>query len=209
MKTFAFAVTLAFAATSLAHAQSPAEAEKTGDAAPAAAEASSEAETASPTLDGAATALFQKDLIRRHHEGDVAMGVCGGRMTALMWFYQTSVASGREELQSALDSVTSARETIKSEAERRALEDGVDTTVRVMNDQTADIWNGLIEASEKDDKAFQEAYDTLFASVEECLDLFFKRDKAAEETGEADSAEAEAEADEAETDDGKKSEGTK
>ena len=191
MKTFAFAAALALAFGGSAHAEDTA-APKAEDAAPAAKEATEDA--AETTVDpAAATALLQKDLIRRHHEGDVAMGVCGGRTTALMWFYQTSIDAGRDDLQSALESVQLARETIKSEAERRALDDGVDTTVRVMNDQTALLWNELIEASEKDDKAFQEAYDGLFAGVEECLKLFFPTEAKAE-TAEPE-AEGEPEAD--------------
>ncbi len=111
---------------------------------------------------------------RRHHEGDVALGVCGARMSVLMWFYQSSVADGRDDLQSAYDAIRESRTVLKEEAERRAIEDGVGTSVSVMNEQSEKMWLELVKASEEAE-TFQAAHDTLFADVQECLSIFFNR----------------------------------
>ena len=132
---------------------------------------------------------WAKKLRQRHHEGDVALGVCGGRMSALMWFYEASVADGREDLQPAYDALKESRSILKKEAERRAVEDGVGTSVSVMNEHGQDLWKALIEATEEPE-TFQDAHDELFASVQECLTLFFNRARTPKET-EADEAEAE------------------
>jgi len=117
---------------------------------------------------------WAEKLRRRHHEGDVALGVCGGRMTALMWFYQSSVADGREDLQPAYDAIKASRTVLKNEAERRAVDDGIGTSVSVMNEHSTELWEGLITASEKPED-FQAAHDDLFENVQECLTMFFKR----------------------------------
>lgn len=109
------------------------------------------------------------------HEGDVALGVCGARVSALLWFYEASVAQGRDDLKGAVESLTSSRETIKTEAERRAVEDKVDTSVRVMNDESERMWNDLNEKAGGDGEEFQKAHDELLAGVQECLSMFFDR----------------------------------
>ncbi len=109
------------------------------------------------------------------HEGDIALGVCGARVSALMWFYEASVAQGRDDLKSAAESLKESRESLKAEAERRAVDDGVDTSVRVMNSESEKIWNDLNEKASGDEKEFQKAHDELFAGVQECLALFFER----------------------------------
>ncbi len=115
------------------------------------------------------------------HEGDIALGVCGARVSALLWFYEASVAQGREDLKSAVASLTETREAIKSEAERRAVNDQVDTSVRVMNSESEKIWDDLNEKAAGDEKEFQKAHDELFAGVQECLALFFDRPEAEKE----------------------------
>jgi len=117
------------------------------------------------------------------HEGDIALGVCGARVSALMWFYEASIAQGRDDLKAAALSLKESREALKKEAERRAVEDGVDTSVRVMNSESEKLWNNLNEKAGGDEKEFQKAHDELFAGVQECLALFFARpgdDKAKE-----------------------------
>ena len=109
------------------------------------------------------------------HEGDIALGVCGARVSALMWFYEASVAQGRDDLKSAAESLKESREALKAEAERRAVDDGVDTSVRVMNSESEKIWNDLNEKAGGDEKEFQKAHDELFSGVQECLALFFER----------------------------------
>ena len=109
------------------------------------------------------------------HEGDIALGVCGARVSALMWFYEASVAQGRDDLKSAAASLKESREALKAEAERRAVDDGVDTSVRVMNSESEKIWNDLNEKAGGDEKEFQKTHDELFSGVQECLALFFER----------------------------------
>lgn len=158
-----------------------------------AAEADATTETAEET---AAAKDWARKLRARHHEGDVALGVCGARMTTLMWFYQSSVVDGRDDLQPAYEAIKESRTVLKKEAERRAIEDGVGTSVSVMNEYSAEYWEDLVNAAEKPD-TFQKAHDDLFANVQECLTIFFgKRAEAdtAEKTPEVD-AEAGTEAD--------------
>ncbi len=119
---------------------------------------------------------WAEKLRKRHHEGDVALGVCGARMTALMWFYQVSVADGREDLEPAYDAIKESRTVLKNEAERRAVEDGVGTSVSVMNEYSAELWEELVNAAEEPE-TFQEVHDDLYTNVQECLTLFFKRGK--------------------------------
>lgn len=138
---------------------------------------------------------WAEKLRQRHHEGDVALGVCGARMSVLMWFYQSSVADGRDDLQPALDAITESRAVIKGEAERRAVEDGVGTSVSVMNEYSEKYWLELVQASEEPEN-FQAAYDDLFNNVQECLSLFFNRGAAAAETEEPKAPEPEAPAEE-------------
>jgi len=109
------------------------------------------------------------------HEGDIALGVCGARVSALLWFYEASVAQGREDLKAAVASLTESREAIKSEAERRAVDDGVDTSVRVMNAESEKLWDDLNEKAAGDAEEFQKAHDELYNGVQECLALFFDR----------------------------------
>ena len=109
------------------------------------------------------------------HEGDIALGVCGARVSALLWFYEASVAQGREDLKSAVASLTESRDSIKAEAERRAVDDKVDTSVRVMNAESEKIWDDLNEKAAGDAEEFQKAHDELFSGVQECLALFFDR----------------------------------
>ena len=109
------------------------------------------------------------------HEGDVALGVCGARVSTLLWFYEASVAQGREDLQPAVDSLKTSRDAIKAEAERRAVEDKVDTSVRVMNAESEQMWETLNEKAGGDAEEFQKAHDELYAGVQECLSLFFER----------------------------------
>ena len=109
------------------------------------------------------------------HEGDIALGVCGARVSALMWFYEASIAQGREDLKAAVVSLKESRESLKNEAERRALEDGVDTSVRVMNSESEKLWKDLNDKADGDTEEFQKAHDELFAGVQECLALFFER----------------------------------
>lgn len=125
--------------------------------------------------DAMSASMSPDDLIRAHHEGDVAMGVCGARLTALQWFYQESIAAGRDDLKPLLEPVMAGREIIKGEAERRATEDGVDTSVRVMNQQIDELWNGLVNAAELQDDgaAFQAAYNELVEGKDECFAVFF------------------------------------
>ncbi len=111
------------------------------------------------------------------HEGDIALGVCGARVSALLWFYEASVAQGRDDLKNAVASLTDSRASIKAEAERRAVDDGVDTSVRVMNAESEKIWNDLNEKAAGDPEDFQKAHDELFNGVQECLALFFDRPK--------------------------------
>jgi len=117
------------------------------------------------------------------HEGDVALGVCGARVSTLLWFYEASVAQGRDDLKAATESLKESREAIKTEAERRAVEDKVDTSVRVMNAESEKMWEELNEKAAGDAEEFQAAHDELFAGVQECLALFFERpgDNAEEE----------------------------
>ncbi len=117
------------------------------------------------------------------HEGDIALGVCGARVSALLWFYEASVAQGRDDLKSAVESLTESREAIKAEAERRAVDDRVDTSVRVMNSESEKIWDDLNKKAGGDGEEFQKAHDELFAGVQECLALFFERPEA--ESGDA------------------------
>lgn len=112
------------------------------------------------------------------HEGDIALGVCGARVSALLWFYEASVAQGRDDLKSAVASLTESRNAIKSEAERRAVDDRVDTSVRVMNSESEKIWDDLNEKAGGDEKEFQKTHDELFAGVQECLALFFETPEA-------------------------------
>ena len=112
------------------------------------------------------------------HEGDIALGVCGARVSALLWFYEASVAQGRDDLKPAIASLTETREAIKAEAERRAVNDKVDTSVRVMNSESEKIWDDLNEKAGGDEKEFQKAHDELFSGVQECLALFFDRPEA-------------------------------
>ena len=84
------------------------------------------------------------------HEGDVALGVCGARVSALLWFYEASVAQGRDDLKENVASLTESREIIKKEAERRATEDKVDTSVRVMNQHSEELWDDLNKKAEGD-----------------------------------------------------------
>lgn len=109
------------------------------------------------------------------HEGDVALGVCGARVSALLWFYEASVAQGRDDLKTAVESLTQSRESIKAEAERRAVDDKVDTSVRVMNAESEKMWDALNEKASGDAEEFQKAHDELFSGVQECLSLFFER----------------------------------
>ncbi len=152
-----------------------------------------DAEVADEKLNTEPKALDAQDdewaekLRKRHHEGDVALGVCGARMTALMWFYQASVADGRDDLQPAYDAIKESRTILKDEAERRAVEDGVGTSVSVMNEYSVELWEELITASEEPE-SFQEAHDTLFANVQECLTLFFRRGKTVQKAAPAEGA---------------------
>ena len=109
------------------------------------------------------------------HEGDIALGVCGARVSALLWFYEASVAQGREDLKAAVASLTESREAIKAEAERRAVDDGVDTSVRVMNSESEKLWDDLNKKAGGDAEEFQKAHDELYNGVQECLALFFDR----------------------------------
>ena len=109
------------------------------------------------------------------HEGDIALGVCGARVSALLWFYEASVSQGRDDLKAAVSSLSDSRSAIKAEAERRAVDDGVDTSVRVMNSESEKIWNDLNEKAAGDEKEFQTAHDELYNGVQECLALFFDR----------------------------------
>jgi uncharacterized membrane protein YraQ (UPF0718 family) len=61
------------------------------------------------------------------------------------------------------------------EAERRAVEDKVDTSVRVMNAESEQMWETLNEKAGGDAEEFQKAHDELYAGVQECLSLFFER----------------------------------
>jgi len=92
------------------------------------------------------------------HEGDIALGVCGARVSALLWFYEASVAQGRDDLKSAVES-------------------------RVMNSESEKIWDDLNKKAGGDGEEFQKAHDELFAGVQECLALFFERPEA--ESGDA------------------------
>jgi len=136
-------------------------------------------------------AEWAEKLRKRHHEGDVALGVCGARMTVLMWFYQASVADGRDDLEPAYDSIKESRTVLKNEAERRAIEEGVGTSVSVMNEYSTELWEELVAASEEPE-TFQEAHDALFTDVQECLTLFFKRGKTVKKAEPADTDEEEA-----------------
>ncbi|GEM_PF-3070416 len=127
------------------------------------------------------TAEEQEVFKQTMHEGDVALGVCGARLSALLWFYEASVAQGRDDLKTAVASLSESREAIKAEAERRAVDDKVDTSVRVMNSESEKIWNDLNEKAGGDEEEFQKAHDELFAGVQECLALFFERPEKAEE----------------------------
>jgi len=90
-----------------------------------------------------------------------------------MWFYQESISNGRKELEPLLKPVVDAQGLIKAEAERRATDDGVDTSVRVMNDTIEELWNDLVDSSFKDGDEFQDKYNTLVAGKDECLEIFF------------------------------------
>lgn len=109
------------------------------------------------------------------HEGDIALGVCGARVSTLLWFYEASVAQGRDDLQPAVASLKTSRDAIKAEAERRAVDDKVDTSVRVMNSESEKMWEELNEKAGGDADEFQKAHDELYAGVQECLSLFFDR----------------------------------
>jgi len=136
------------------------------------AETAESGEAAEETEAAKADKEWARKLRARHHEGDVALGVCGARMTTLMWFYQSSVADGRDDLQPAYEAIKESRTVMKREAERRAIEDGVGTSVSVMNEFSAEYWEDLVNAAEKPD-TFQKAHDELFANVQECLTIFF------------------------------------
>ncbi len=123
---------------------------------------------------GVEDAEWAAKLRKRHHEGDVALGVCGGRLTALMWFYQSSVADGRDDLEPAYNALKESRDVLKKEAERRAVDDGIGTSVSVMNEHSTDLWDKLVDASETPDE-FQAVHDSLFNDVQECLTLFFRK----------------------------------
>lgn len=129
---------------------------------------------------------WAEKLKKRQHEGDVALGVCGARMTALMWFYQASVADGRDDLEPAYDAISESRGVLKKEAERRAVEDGIGTSVSVMNEYSAELWEELVNASEEPE-TFQKVHDELFTNVQECLTMFFKRGKRVTKAKDADS----------------------
>lgn len=121
---------------------------------------------------------------QRMHEGDVALGVCGARVSALLWFYEASVAQGRDDLKGMVETLTESREVIRAEAERRAKEDKVDTTVRVMNKHSEELWDDLNEKAEGDTEEFQKAHDELLKGVKECLALFFDPAKGEEKAEE-------------------------
>lgn len=142
--------------------------------------ADDEAETAEKeeivTEEAAATPEDGEEFKARMHEGDVALGVCGARVSALMWFYEASAMTGREDLKASAENLKNAREVIKAEAERRATEDGVDTSVRVMNSHSEELWKALNEKADGDAEAFQKTHDELAKGVQECLALFFPQE---------------------------------
>lgn len=125
----------------------------------------------------AAAETDSEEFKQRMHEGDVALGVCGARVSALLWFYEASMAQGRDDLKPMVESLTQSREVIKAEAERRAKDDGVDTTVRVMNQHSEELWEDLNKKASGDTAEFQEAHDELLEGVKECLALFFETEE--------------------------------
>jgi len=56
-------------------------------------------------------------------KSDVALGTCGAKVSTLLWFYETSVAQGRNDLAPLVRSLTAQRNIIKAEAESRAVND--------------------------------------------------------------------------------------
>ena len=142
--------------------------------APAASDTTEESKTMS---DETATQMPEdtEEFRQTMHEGDVALGVCGARVSALLWFYEASVAQGRDDLKPAVASLTESRKSIVAEAERRAVDDKVDTSVRVMNAESEKMWDALNDKAAGDAEEFQKAHDELFAGVQECLSLFFER----------------------------------
>ena len=169
----------------------------TADKKEASTETTSESGNTEESDDSAAGRLAGEDaewaakLKKRHHEGDVALGVCGGRLTALMWFYQSSVVDGRTDLEPAYNALKESRGILKKEAERRAVDDGIGTSVSVMNEHSTDLWDKLVDASETPDE-FQQVHDNLYTDVQECLTLFFrKRPEKTDAAEEKDAAEKE------------------
>ena len=159
-------------------------------------------ETKTSTEKAAADKAWAAKLRKFHHEGDVALGVCGARMSVLMWFYESLISSGRKELESNLEAVTESRTVLKREAERRAIDDGVDTSVSVMNKHSNELWDELVDVSDEPEE-FQVAYEELYANVQECLAMFFDRSAEPQEAApeeDADAEEADEDADSAEDD---------
>lgn len=136
------------------------------------------------TEENAEKSVDTDEFKQRMHEGDVALGVCGARVSALLWFYEASVAQGRDDLKENVASLTESREIIKKEAERRATEDKVDTSVRVMNKHSEELWDDLNKKAEGDTAEFQQAHDELVKGVKECLALFFDAPTPEEKTEE-------------------------
>ena len=189
MPAFAFAASDTEEKTEEAAAETSAEKKSEDDAADdeaADAESGDDEKTGEEAADSVDDEWAEK-LKKRQHEGDVALGVCGARMTALMWFYQASVADGRDDLEPAYDSIKESRTVLKTEAERRAVEDGIGTSVSVMNEYSAELWEELVTASEEPE-TFQKVHDTLFANVQECLSMFFKRGKRVTKAEDADTS---------------------
>ena len=138
-----------------------------------ASEEKAESEEGKPMSEQATAIEDTDEFKQRMHEGDVALGVCGARVSALLWFYEASVAQGRDDLKEMVASLTESREVIKTEAERRATEDKVDTSVRVMNKHSEELWDDLNQKAGGDTDEFQKAHDELLTGVKECLALFF------------------------------------
>lgn len=111
--------------------------------------------------------------LQRLHEGDVALGVCAARVTVLINFYESLAQAGATGLADALSSLRSSEAILRSEAQRRASEDGVDTSLRVMNEQSGSLWDDISNATAQGDAAAQQAHDKLYADVRECLGVFF------------------------------------
>ncbi len=202
MSALLYRLALAVALTATpAFADTDAEPDKAPVAEENAAESEKPTEAKDEEINEAQQKLAKEDeewaekLRKRHHEGDVALGVCGARLTALMWFYQASVVDGRTDLEPAYEALKESREVLKKEAERRAVDDGIGTSVSVMNEHSTELWDKLVDASEKPD-TFQETHDALFTDVQECLDLFFrKRQKQADAEAAAAAASSEEEDD--------------